>query len=147
MDRTNFSIFLIDNQAYIIAFFFLFFFLVQLIYYLGIYSRVAFFRKKQVPSLAEPVSVIICARNEADNLEKYLPAVLSQQYPEFEVIVVDDASSDETETLLKRFTAQYPHLRTTTIRADKKFARQEAGRDHWHQGSETRHPGFHRCRL
>lgn len=121
MDRTNFSVFLIDNKAYIIAGFFLFFFLVQLIYYLGIYSRVAFFRKKQVPALAEPVSVIICARNEADNLEKYLPAVLAQQYPEFEVIVVDDASTDETDTLLRQFIGQYPHLRATTIRADKKF--------------------------
>jgi len=121
MDRTNFSVFLIDNKAYIIAGFFLFCFLVQLIYYLGIYSRVAFSRKIQVPALAEPVSVIICARNEADNLEKYLPAVLTQQYPEFEVIVVDDASSDETDTLLRQFMGQYPHLRTTTIRADKKF--------------------------
>jgi len=121
MDRTNFSIFLIDNQAYIIAGFFLFFLLVQLIFYLGIYSRVAFQRKKQVPAAEEPVSVIVCARNEADNLEKYLPVVLSQQYPEFEVIVVDDASSDETDTLLQRFTGQYPQLRTTTIRADKKF--------------------------
>jgi glycosyltransferase involved in cell wall biosynthesis len=122
MDHTNFSTFLIDQQAYIIAGFFLFFFLVQLIYYLGIYSRAAFFRKKQVPAVTEPVSVIICARNEADNLGKYLPAVLSQKYPGFEVIVVDDASTDETDILLKRFMGQYPDLRTTAIRADKKFS-------------------------
>jgi biofilm PGA synthesis N-glycosyltransferase PgaC len=121
MDHTNFSNFLIDNQAYTIAGFFLFFLLVQMIYYLGIYSRVAFCRNKQIPDITEPVSVIICARNEADNLEKYLPAVLSQQYPEYEVIVVDDASTDETDMVLKRLMAQYPNLRTTAIRADKKF--------------------------
>jgi poly-beta-1,6-N-acetyl-D-glucosamine synthase len=121
MDRNNFSIFLVNNQTYILIGFYLFFLLVQLIYYLAIYSRVAFFRKRKMPEVTEPVSVIICARNEADNLEAYLPAVLSQQYPEFEVIVVDDASSDETDTLLKLLMAHYPNLRVTTIREDKKF--------------------------
>ncbi|MBN2763022.1 MAG: glycosyltransferase, partial [Bacteroidales bacterium] len=121
MDITVIKNFVADNQLYILAGFFLFFLLIQLVYYLGIYARLVFYRHKQSAGLNEPVSVIICARNEADNLEKYLPAVLSQHYPEFEVIVVDDGSSDDTEFLLRRIAERYPHLRTTTIREDKKF--------------------------
>ena len=43
-----------------------------------------------------PLSVVICARNEAENLGKYLPAVLEQDYPAFEVVVVNDCSEDNS---------------------------------------------------
>ena len=41
-----------------------------------------------------PVSVIICAKDEAENLKKNLSKILAQKYPEFEVIVVNDGSID-----------------------------------------------------
>ncbi len=62
-----------------------------------------------------PVSVIICARNEADNLQKFLPSVLEQDYPDFEVIVVNDSSEDNTDEILKLFKAKYAHLRSTFV--------------------------------
>lgn len=71
----------------------------------------------------KPVSIIICARNEAENLEKYLPKVLSQKYltdsadAAFEVIVVNDASTDGTEAVLNRLKENYKQLRTVTISA------------------------------
>ncbi|TAF46600.1 MAG: glycosyltransferase [Sphingobacteriales bacterium] len=58
----------------------------------------------------QSVSVIICARNEAKNLEKNLSYILAQQYPSFEVIVVNDCSYDTTEDVLKTFVEQYPNL-------------------------------------
>lgn len=75
-----------------------------------------------------PVSVIICARNEAENLQQNLPLILSQSYPNFEVIVVNDCSNDESEYLLKGFEVQYPQLRVVTVvehprfKTGKKFA-------------------------
>lgn len=95
--------------------------LIQLFYYLVIYSRFIFYKKKETASDIQPVSVIICARNEADNLDIYLPTILSQDYPEYEVIVVNDCSTDDTEDILKKYSEQYPLLRTTTIKEDKKF--------------------------
>ena len=71
----------------------------QLRYLLFVYRKVSKFKKKDVKSTTEPVSVIICARNEAENLKKLLPSVLNQFYPEFEVIVVNDGSTDETSLL------------------------------------------------
>jgi cellulose synthase/poly-beta-1,6-N-acetylglucosamine synthase-like glycosyltransferase len=65
----------------------------------------------------EPVSVIVCARNEAGNLKKYLPLILQQDYPQFEVIVVNDQSTDPTEAVLQEMTLQYPQLRVIHIPA------------------------------
>lgn len=77
-----------------------------------------------VPEYASrPLSVIICAHNEADHLSKFLQEVLEQQYHlsdeeiGYEVIVVNDRSTDDTAEVLARF-ADYPHLRVVTIPAD-----------------------------
>ena len=62
-----------------------------------------------------PVSVIICARNEHENLQDYLAVILSQDYPCYEVIVVDDSSDDETDLLLERLSRQYANLYHTFV--------------------------------
>jgi len=93
---------------------------IQLFYYLFFYLPV--YREK--PSIKEnkpPVSVIICARNEAENLAGFLPSVLGQDYPDYEVIVVNDCSEDESYDILGGFLEKYPHLRISTITKDPKF--------------------------
>lgn len=97
---------------------------VQLFYYLLIYARVATKRSNKLVNTIDespPVSVVICARNEEENLEQFLPLVLEQEYPTFEVVVVDDCSVDNTDMVLRRLAEKYPHLRTTTIKPDNKF--------------------------
>ena len=75
-----------------------------------------------------PLSVIICARNADETLTEYLPKVLNQDYPEFEVIVVNDCSYDSTEQVIEEYQKIFPQLRSTTIKEDdyykhgKKFA-------------------------
>lgn len=101
----------------------LFTFLIQLYYYLGIYLKVALLKKNTaVQTMSDiPISVIICARDEEANLEAFLPIVLEQDYPNFEVVVVNDCSSDNTEYTLDRMLKRYPNLRVTTIKQDEKF--------------------------
>ncbi len=76
----------------------------------------------------EPVSVIICAKNEDENLTDFLPKVLTQEYPEFEVVVVNDCSWDNTENVIDEFAKIFPNLRKANIKEDayykhgKKFA-------------------------
>lgn len=53
----------------------------------------------------QPLSIIICARNEASKLRENLEAVLQQDHPHFEVIVVNDRSEDDTATVLGSFSA------------------------------------------
>lgn len=67
-----------------------------------------------------PVSVVICAKDEVENLRKFLPFVLQQDYPDFEVIVINDGSTDETDILLKDFCEKYSNLRTTFVPVEAK---------------------------
>jgi glycosyltransferase involved in cell wall biosynthesis len=94
---------------------------VQLFYYLFFYLSVYLKRPAETKSNKEPVSVIICARNEAENLQNFLPAVLEQDYPDYEVIVVNDCSEDNSYEVLGKYLAQYPHLKISTINKDPKF--------------------------
>lgn len=90
--------------------------IIQLIYYFGLYNRIHVHnkavRKEETHFTRElpPLSIILCARNEADNLRKILPAILEQDYPQFEVIVINDASTDETEDILGVMEEKYPNL-------------------------------------
>ncbi|PIE48889.1 MAG: glycosyl transferase family 2 [Flavobacteriales bacterium] len=68
-----------------------------------------------------PVSVIIAAKDEAGNLEKFLPFVLEQNYAKFEVIVVNDASTDYTETVLKNLQKQHKHLKVLHLHRTKSY--------------------------
>ena len=57
-----------------------------------------------------PISVIICAREESENLRRNLGAVLEQDHPQFEVIVINDGNTDESEDYLTILEEKYPHL-------------------------------------
>ncbi len=78
-------------------------------------------RLRHTKPLAEPgvavkgVSVILSARNEARNLAPYLQALLTQDYPLYEVIVVDDSSEDSTSGVIEQYMVQDKRLRTTFV--------------------------------
>ena len=61
------------------------------------------------------VSVVLCAHNEAYNLSQYLQALLTQDYPEYEVIVVDDGSEDDTRTVVESYLAHDKRLHLTFV--------------------------------
>jgi biofilm PGA synthesis N-glycosyltransferase PgaC len=84
----------------------------QLLFWMLIFSRLALYRAPP-PANSErrPVSVIICARNEAENLEKNLRHILSQNYRSFEVIVVNHHSQDRTPEILLEFQNKWPNFR------------------------------------
>lgn len=89
--------------------------LVQLFYYWFFYSRLAFLRTKPGNETHEPVSVVISSYNDAHKLKRNLPAVLNQDYPDYEVIVVNDGSDDDTEETVMSFAEKYPHLKLVNI--------------------------------
>ena len=62
-----------------------------------------------------PLSVVITPHDNAYELERNLPTVLEQDYPQYEVIVVVSKGEDDTDDVLKRFQARYPHLYVTFI--------------------------------
>ena len=80
-------------------------------------------RKAQPPDIhptstrvpPQGVSVIVCARNEGYNLEAYLQALLTQDYPLYEVIVVDDGSEDNTSAVIDSYISRDARMRTTFV--------------------------------
>ena len=92
--------------------------LVQFYYYLFRMGRVARhtpLKAEAAGGAKEPLSVVICARNELPKLETLLPLLMQQQYSSFEVIVVDDRSSDGSNEYLSEQTKQYPNLKLLTL--------------------------------
>jgi glycosyltransferase involved in cell wall biosynthesis len=58
------------------------------------------------------VSIVICSRNRLAALKKYaLPSLLTLDYPSFEVVIVDDASTDGTEVFLETYCQDHPHIK------------------------------------
>lgn len=119
LDELNLIILAIGTVAILAAF------VVQVYYYLHYFSAIIAENRKRKRnnfsahnSPTPPVSVIICARNEEDNLREFLPKVLEQDYPNFEVIVVNDASEDNTSQVLDDFAKLYPHLYVTNMPND-----------------------------
>jgi cellulose synthase/poly-beta-1,6-N-acetylglucosamine synthase-like glycosyltransferase len=94
--------------------------LIQIFYYLFFFSRLAFYKPAaKTSSHSNPVSVIICARDEAANLAKNLPGSLVQAYPTtHEVIVVNDNSYDDSKYLLEQFEPEFRHLKVVELKQE-----------------------------
>jgi len=99
-------------------------FLIQLLYWIVVYGRPLRKSKRMnhmEPEHHIPVSVIVYAKNESVNLRENLPFLLTQDYPEYEIIVVNDGSTDESDDVLKTFEQQYGHLYHTYIPEEAKY--------------------------
>jgi cellulose synthase/poly-beta-1,6-N-acetylglucosamine synthase-like glycosyltransferase len=102
--------------------------LIQLGIYLFRYLPLALKKSSEPLEDWPAVSVVICARNEEENLQEHLPQILAQDYPDFEVVVVNDCSWDNTHDLLEDMKKRFSKLRVAEIREvenrehGKKFA-------------------------
>lgn len=93
-------------------------FIVQLAYHWAVFSRLAFYKKKNAPKAddkLEPVSVVVCARDSYEYLIDLVPALLDQDYPDFEIVIVNDCSDDETEQWLKDIERREPRIKPVQL--------------------------------
>ena len=97
--------------------------LVQLFYYFFFFLRLAYYHKKNLPApVPQPLTAIVCARDEAANLVKNIPGVLVQDYEApHEVIIVNDNSIDESKYLLEAFQKDYPQLQVLELKQEAKL--------------------------
>jgi biofilm PGA synthesis N-glycosyltransferase PgaC len=94
---------------------------IQIFYWLWFFMAPSVYKPILREGTREPVSIIICARNESVNLRNFLPSVLEQDYPSYEVIVVNDCSEDSSDDVLGELLIKYPHLKISSINKDPKF--------------------------
>lgn len=95
--------------------------LIQLYHYVFYFGKLAFYKIPERAGGKEPVSVVICARNELKNLKENLHSILTQNYPEYQVVVVNDCSWDESGEFLEEIQPQFPHLKVVTINEQEKY--------------------------
>ncbi len=94
---------------------------VQLLYFTFLFTRLISYRDKHHETVSPDVSVIICARNELENLKRNLKSVLEQNYPVFQVVVVNDCSWDDSGDYLEEMQKQYSHLKVVTIKEQERY--------------------------
>ena len=108
---------LLDNKILlIISVLFIGTIVLQLYYILTIYRKLAFYHDNYETSTSEiPISIIIAARNESKALRENLRSVLKQDYSNFEVIVVNNNSIDDSTQVLSEFEKEFKHLKTVVL--------------------------------
>ncbi len=88
---------------------------VQLCFYVFLFRRFSSSKQAHSNYSDVPISVLIAAKNEAHNLKKRLTLILQQEYPTFEVILIDDASTDDTLVIVETLQKEYKHLKLVSL--------------------------------
>ncbi len=96
---------------------------IQIFYYLYFFLRLAIYKEKEKSIITQqPVSIIICAKNEAANIAKNLPGILYQDYKTtHEVIVVNDNSEDDTKYVIDEYKKEFRNLTSIELVQEAKF--------------------------
>lgn len=105
----------------IIFFVFIAVVVVQLVYYLIIFGKFAFAQPQEITPKRIPVSIIVCAKNEAEKVKQFVPLLAEQDYPDFEIVLIDDASSDDTLDIFEEFEKQYSNVRLVKVANNEAF--------------------------
>jgi len=112
------------SQAYMLTITFITFIVVvaiQLVYYLFVFGKFAFAKPHKSNPKRISISVIVCAKNEADNVAQFIPILAEQDYPDYEIILIDDASSDNTLEIFEAFEKQYSNVRLVKVQNNEAF--------------------------
>lgn len=105
----------------LILYFFIAIVVVQLSYYVGVFGKFAFAKAQKVTPKRIPISVIVCAKNEEENVINFIPLLAEQNYPDFEIVLIDDASSDHTLAIFEDFEKQYSNVRLVKVENNEAF--------------------------
>ena len=95
--------------------------IIQMAYHWILFRRLAFHKKHDKPCSYEPVSVIVCARDAYEYLLDIIPVLLKQDYPEYEVVIVNDCSQDQTEEYLKDLARNNPKINLVNLTQNLNF--------------------------
>lgn len=94
---------------------------IQVVYYIVIFSKFSFLIQPSQHAKNLPVSVIICAKNEAENLKINLPSIIEQDYVNFEVVLVDDDSSDDSLEIMENFAKKHDNIKVVKVKTIEKY--------------------------
>lgn len=91
------------------------------IYHLGIFAGSVFAKPTENQAKRIPISVIVYAKNNVQELRNLLPVLLNQNYHQFELVLVNNASTDDTLYLIKEYALMYPNIRLVDVVNNEAF--------------------------
>lgn len=95
--------------------------LINCAYYI-LFSNFSFSKSKRKTEVTpSPISLLVCAKNEADNLKTHIPLWLAQEHPNFELILINDASSDDTLEVMESFAEQDARIKIVNVENNEAF--------------------------
>jgi len=94
---------------------------IQLIYYGFIFSKFAFAKTRNPKLKNIAVSVIIYSKNEAHNLQKNLPSIIEQDYQDFEIILINNASNDDTLDIMEYYSSKFNQIKIVNVKPIEAF--------------------------
>ena len=94
---------------------------IQFFFYIVIFGKFSFSKIEIKTPQNVPISVIVCAKNEEQNVQNFIPLLANQNYPNFEIVLIDDASRDETLEVLEVFEKQYANVKLVKVENNEAF--------------------------
>lgn len=93
----------------------------QFVYYIVFFGKFSFAKVQTNTPKRIPISVIVCAKNEEENIKKFIPLLLEQNYPDFELVLIDDSSSDNTLELFEEFEKNHSNIKLVKVKNNEAF--------------------------
>lgn len=78
-------------------------------------------KRRKAQSKKIGISLLVCAKNEAENLKQFVPLLLEQNYPEFQIVLINDASQDESLYLMQDFEKLHPNVKVVDVKEVDSF--------------------------
>ncbi|WP_406683025.1 glycosyltransferase [Seonamhaeicola sp. MEBiC1930] len=94
---------------------------IQVFFYLFLFGRFSFSKPEKKSLKKIGVSIIVCAKNEAENLKSFLPSIISQNYPDFEIVLINDASQDNSLDVMEDFKRIYNNIKIVDVKNVEAF--------------------------
>jgi len=94
---------------------------IQFLYYVVFFGKFSFAKPQTSTPKRVPISVIVCAKNEEENVTNFVPLLAEQNYPDYEIVLIDDASSDETLEVFEAFEKQYSNVKLVKVENNEAF--------------------------
>jgi len=94
---------------------------IQFVYYIIVFGKFSFINPKKSNPKKISISVIVFAKNEEENVTQFIPLLANQNYPNFEIILIDDASSDKTLEIFEQFEKEYSNIKLVKVQNNEAF--------------------------
>jgi len=95
--------------------------IVQFLYYVVFFGKFSFAKPQTTTPKRVPISVIVCAKNEEENVKNFITLLAQQNYSDYEIVLIDDASSDETLEIFEDFEKKYSNVRLVKVENNEAF--------------------------